>query len=145
MSDIGHRLRIVADLDFEVSDDRGATTARLSSEDGLVLDVADPSVLLRCVPGGGPRRAGSSSLPPWVPLEQVSGIPVLVTSRGRDVGRFELSSSGKVKFTPTLAGIPTIIRTAASYRVRQVRRRGLLAIAGAVVVVTVAVRTWRRR
>lgn len=149
MPDIDRRLRVVADLDVEVGDDRGATTARLRSADGLVLDVADPAVLLRCVPGGGLSRARSFALPPWVPLEQVANVPVLLTSRGRDIGRLVLSPSGRVTFTPTLAGIPTIVRTAASYGSssgsRPVRARNLLSAAGLAALVAIAVRALRRR
>jgi hypothetical protein len=105
-------LVLVADLTIEVGDERGTTTTRLTSAaEGLVLDVPDPAAALRGVPPRGRRRdlVGSSS------LTRFAGIPVLVTSRGRDLGRIHLTRSGKVRLRPTLAGAPTLVRTAAAY------------------------------
>lgn len=77
-------LVFVADLDIEVGDERGWTTARLTTDDhGLVLEVVDPATLLRCVPGRGLRR----DLPFSVPLARLADVPVRLTSRGRpDIG-----------------------------------------------------------
>ncbi len=138
---------VVADLDLEVGDDRGVTTARLRSDDGLVLDVADPSVLLRCVPGRGLSRSGLSALPPWVPLEQVADLPVALTSRGRRLGVVRLSPSGAVRFTPALTGIPTIVRTASSYGAGRLGTRvvAVVAVVAAVVAGSVVIGLRRRR
>jgi hypothetical protein len=122
-------LLLVADLTIEVGDERGTTTTRLTSEaDGLVLDVPDPSAALRGVPPRGRRRdlVGSPS------LARLAGIPVRVTSRGRDLGRVHVTTSGRVRLRPTLAGAPTLVRTAVAYgsgllrpwfRVRRAGRR----------------------
>jgi hypothetical protein len=105
-------LVLVADLTIEVGDERGTTTTRLTSEaEGLVLDVPDPTAVLRAVPPRARRRdlVGSPS------LARFADIPVRVTSRGRDIGRVHLTRSGKVRLRPTLSGAPTLIRTAVTY------------------------------
>ncbi|MEO3937003.1 hypothetical protein V3N99_09630 [Dermatophilaceae bacterium Soc4.6] len=146
MADTGRRLQVVADLDLEVGDDRGVTTARLTSTDGLVLDVVDPGVLLRCVPGLGLRGAGLTDLPDWLPLDQVSDLPVAVTSRGRRLGVVRLSPAGAVRFTPTVAGLPTIIRTATAYGTGRLGGRVVVgAVVAAVAAVFVVVAARRRR
>ncbi|HEY8307533.1 MAG TPA: hypothetical protein VIG79_12735 [Lapillicoccus sp.] len=105
-------LVLVADLVLEVGDDRGSTTAYLTNDDtGLVLDVRDPATLLRCVPPRGPRR----DLVRSSPATRFAGIPVRVTSRGRDLGRVRLTTAGKVHARASLSGTPTLVRTAASY------------------------------
>lgn len=105
-------LVFVADLDIEVGDERGWTTARLTTDDhGLVLEVVDPATLLRCVPGRGLRR----DLPFSVPLARLADVPVRLTSRGRELGRVHLTPAGRVRLRPTLSGVPTLARTAASY------------------------------
>lgn len=78
----------VADLDVEVRDERGSTTAHLMTDDyGLVLEVADPATLLRCVPGRGLRR----NLPFSLPLARLANVPVRLTTRGHELGRVHLS------------------------------------------------------
>ena len=105
-------LAFVADLDLEGGDERGSTTARLSTDDnGLVLEVADPATLLRCVPGRGLRR----DLPFALPLDQLANIPVRLTSGGHDLGLAHLTPEGRVRLRPALSGVPVLVRTAASY------------------------------
>ena len=105
-------LAFVADLTVEVSDERGSTTAHLTTDDeGLVLEVADPATLLRCAPGRGLRR----DLPFTAPIGRLANVPVRLTSRGHTLGRVHLTATGKVRFTPTLQGFPVLVRTAASY------------------------------
>lgn len=105
-------LRVVADLHVEVGDSRGRTTAHLSSEPGgLVLDVGDPVVLLRAVPGHGLRR----DLPVQVPRELLYDLPVRLRSRGRVLGRVHLSSAGRLRWWPTPAGVLVAARTGLTY------------------------------
>ncbi len=105
-------LTFVANLDIEVGDKRGSTTAHLTTDDdGLVLEVADPATLLRCISGRGLRR----DLPFSVPLARLADVPVRLTSRGHDLGQVHLNPAGRVRFRPTLSGVPTLARTAASY------------------------------
>ena len=132
-------LRIVADLHLEVGDDRGHTTGHLSSEPGgLVLDVDDPAVLLRSVPGRGFVR----DLPVKMPAELVDGVSFQLRSRGHDLGRVRLSATGKVRLRPTAAGVLVAGRTAVSYgRTRAVVWTALAAVAG----LTVASALRRRR
>ncbi len=105
-------LVLVADLTIEVGDERGTTTTRLTSAaDEIVLDVPDPTAALRGVPSRRWRR----DLVVASSLTRSAGIPVRVTSGGRDLGRIHLTSSGKVRLRPTLAGAPTLVRTAAAY------------------------------
>lgn len=119
------RLAVVADLTIEVGDDLGATTARLTSTDGLVLDVEEPAVLLRCVPGRGLRR----DLPISFPLERLADLPVLLTSQGRDVGRVHITSAGRVRFRPFWSGVPVVARVAVTSSAARVGPRSLLAAA----------------
>ncbi len=105
-------LAFVADLDVEVGDERGSTTAHLTTDDyGLVLEVVDPATLLRCVPGRGLRR----DLPFSVPLVRLANVPVRLTSRGPELGRVHITPAGRVRLRPTLSGVPALARTAASY------------------------------
>lgn len=104
--------RVVADLRVEISDARGQTTAHLSSEPaGLVLDVGDPVVLLRAVPGRGVRR----DLPVQVPRKLLVDLPVRFRSRGRDLGEVHVSATGGVRWSPTPAGVLVAARTALTY------------------------------
>jgi hypothetical protein len=106
------RLALVADLMIEVGDERGSTTARLTNDDdGLVLEVPEPATLLRCVPGRGLTR----DLPVSLPLDRLADIPVRLTSRGRDLGRVHLTSTGTVRLRPSLSGVPTVVHTALTY------------------------------
>ena len=108
----GSPLRVVADLHVEVIDSRGQTTAHLSSEPaGLVLDVGDPVVLLRAIPGRGVRR----DLPVQVPRELLVDLPVRLRSRGRDLGEVHVSTTGGVRWSPTPAGVLVAARTALTY------------------------------
>lgn len=140
------RLAVVADLTIEVGDARGSTTAHLTSTSengspaGLVLDVPDPVVLLRCVPGRGLRR----ELPASLPLDDVADLPVLLTSRGRDIARIHLTSAGEFRLQPYWSGVPTVIRTAASYGAGRVGTRGLV-VAAAALAGVLGARWWRRR
>ncbi len=141
------RLAVVADLTIEVGDARGSTTAHLTSTPdqqdgpaGLVLDVPDPVVLLRCVPGRGLRR----ELPASLPVDQIVDLPVLLTSRGRNIGRVHVSSAGRVRLRPYWSGVPTVIRTAGSYGAGRIGTRGLLAVI-ALVAGVLGVRWLRRR
>ena len=105
-------LAFVADLDVEVGDERGSTTAHLTTDEyGLILEVADPATLLRCVPGRGLRR----DLPFSLPLVRFANVPVRLTTRGRELGRVHITPAGRVRLRPTLSGVPTLARTAASY------------------------------
>ncbi|MDQ2758497.1 MAG: hypothetical protein M3Y71_18400 [Actinomycetota bacterium] len=142
--DLGRRLQVVADLDLEISDDHGVTSARLTSGDGLRLEVADAAVLLRCLPGGGLHRLRPADLPQWLPLEQVADLPVSLTSHGRPIGRLWLSPSGRLRFAPAWTGIPTIARTATSYGAGRLDSRAVLYVAAGVMVVAVALATGRR-
>jgi hypothetical protein len=113
---------LVADLVLLVGDERGSTTAYLTSDaGGLVLDVRDPATLLRCVPPRGRRRDLLRSSP----LTRFAGIPVRVTSRGRDLGRVRLTTGGRVRARASLSGAPTLVGTAVSYA--SARLRGYLA------------------
>lgn len=108
----GRRLEIVADLRIEVGDDRGSTRASLvSGADGLVLDVDEPSVLLRAVPGRGLTR----DLPLRVPRDLIGATEVRLRSRGHDLGLVRVSEGGKLAFRPTPAGLVVAGRTALSY------------------------------
>ena len=104
-------LVLVADLVLEVGDERGSTTAYLTNdESGLVLDVRDPATLLRCVSPRGRRRDLIRSSP----VTRFAGIPVRVTSRGRDLGRVRLTTAGKVHARASRSGTPMLVRTAVS-------------------------------
>ena len=132
------RLDIVADLTIEVGDDRGSTTATLTNDaEGLVLEVPDPATLLRAVPGRGLRR----DLPVDLPLERFADVPLRLRSRGRDIGSVRVVSGGGVRLRPAWSGVPTVVRTAASYGGGRALAVGLAA--GAVVAVLVVLR--RRR
>lgn len=131
-------VEIVADLHIEVGDDRGRTKAHLSSDSaGLVLDVDEPVVLLRSVPGRGLAR----DLPLTVPPELISGVSMRVRSRGRDLGRVRLTPSGAIRFRPTVGGLIVAGRTAASYG----KGRSVLFGAAAAAVALLVVGTRRRR
>jgi hypothetical protein len=113
---------LVADLVLEVGDERGSTTAYLTTDaTGLVLDVRDPATLLRCVPARSRRR----DLVRSSPLTRFAGIPVRVTSRGRDLGRVRVATTGRVHARASLSSAPTLVRTAVSYA--SDRLRGYLA------------------
>jgi hypothetical protein len=106
-------LQLVADLVIEVGDDRGSTTARVTSDDaGRVIDVADLAVLLRSVP----RRVWPVGLGGSFPASQLAGIPARVTSRGRDLARLHLTETGRIRVRPAMSGTPALLRTAFSYR-----------------------------
>ena len=108
----GGKLLVVADLHVEVGDHRGSTTAHLRSEGGgLVLDVGDPAVLLRAVPGRGLTRG----LPAQVPRELLADLPVQLRSRGRDLGRVRLTAAGRLRVRPTPAGVLVAARTGLTY------------------------------
>ncbi len=108
----GGGLLVVADLHVEVSDQRGSTTAHLHSEGGgLVLDVGDPAVLLRAVPGRGLTRG----LPAQVPRELLADLPVQLRSRGRDLGQVRLNAAGRLRVRPTPAGVLVAARTGVTY------------------------------
>lgn len=141
------RLAVVADLTIEVGDARGSTTAHLTTAPeqqdglaGLVLDVPDPVVLLRCVPGRSLRR----ELPVSLPVDQIVDLPVLLTSRGHDIGRIHINSAGHVRLRPYWSGLPTVIRTAGSYGAGRVGTKGLVA-AITLVAGLFGARWWRRR
>ena len=109
---LGGKLLVVADLQVEVGDHRGSTTAHLRSEGGgLVLDVGDPAVLLRAVPGRGLTRG----LPAQVPRELLADLPVRLRSRGRDLGQVRLNAAGRLRVRPTPAGVLVAARTGATY------------------------------
>lgn len=115
-------LVLVADLVLEVGDESGSTTAYLTSNDtGLVLDVRDPATLLRCVPPRSRRR----DLVRSSPMAWFAGVPVRVTSHGRDLGRVRVTTGGRVRARASLSGTPTLVRTAVSYA--SGRLRGYLA------------------
>ncbi len=130
-------LELVANLVIEVGDERGSTTARLTGDErGLVLDIPDPGTLLRCVPRSGwPDDILGAS-----PATQLTGIPLRVTSRGRQLGRVSLSSTGKVRVRPALSGTPALARTVVGSRSGRV----VAGVAALVAVVAVAVLTRRR-
>jgi hypothetical protein len=127
-------LQLVADLVIEVGDERGSTTARVTSDDaGLVIDVADPAVLLRSVP----RRVWPVGLGGSFPASQFAGIPARVTSRGRDLARLQLAETGRIRIRPALSGTPSLLRTAFSYRSGRIAA-GLVVTAAVAVVVYLA-------
>jgi len=98
-------LQLLADLVIEVGDERGSTTARVTSDDvGLVIDVADPAVLLRSVP----RRVWPVGLGGSFPASQFAGIPARVTTRGRDLARLQLTETGRIRVRPALSGTPAL-------------------------------------
>jgi hypothetical protein len=106
------RLRVVADLDVEVGDHQGSTTAHLTSGvGGLVLEVGDPAVLLRAVPGRGLSR----DLPVQVPRKLLADLPVRLRSHGRDLGRVHLTAGGRLRFRPTPVGMLVAARTGLTY------------------------------
>ncbi|MEP6629187.1 MAG: hypothetical protein ABJA89_01895, partial [Lapillicoccus sp.] len=128
------------DLVIEVGDDRGSTTARLTSEpSGLVLEVPDPATLLRCVPGRGLSR----DLPVSLPAGTFADLPVRLTSGGRDLGRVHLSPTGGIRLRPSWSGVPTVARTALSYGPGRVAAAGVVGVVGAAVAL-VAYRLHRR-
>lgn len=105
-------LHVVADLHVEVGDHRGRTTAHLTSErGGLVLDVGDPAVLFRSVPGRGLSR----DLPVQVPRDLLTDLPVQLRSHGQDLGRVSLAASGRLRLRPTPAGVVVAARTGLTY------------------------------
>jgi hypothetical protein len=111
---------LVADLELEVGDEQGSTAASLTTDaTGLVLDVRDPATLLRCVPPRGRRR----DLVRSSPLTRFAGVPVRITSRGRDLGRVRLTTAGRVRARASLSGVPTLVRTAVSYASDRLRGR----------------------
>lgn len=101
------RLAFVADVSLEVSDERGSTTAHLGNgATGLVLDAPDLTALLRCLPGRGLRR----DLPISVPLERFAGVSVDVRSRGRMMGRVNVTPSGAARLRPALTAVPALLQ-----------------------------------
>ena len=105
MAEPAPALWLVADLVIEVGDERGSTTARVTSDDaGLVVDVADPAVLLRSVP----PRVWPVGLRGPFPASQFAGIPARVTSRGRDLARLQLTETGRIRVRPVLGGAPAL-------------------------------------
>lgn len=123
-------MQVVADLHIDVGDDRGRTTAHLLSErDGLVLDVDDPAVLLRAVPGRGLAR----DLPVRPPIGLVADTPVRLRSAGRDLGQVQLSSGGRLRLRPTPIGLVVAGRTALSYGSGRAVAWGMLALLTATV------------
>ena len=132
------RPHIVADLHLEVGDDRGRTTAALTGDqDGLVLDVDEPAVLLRALPGGGLAR----DFPFRVPRELLGNVSVRLRSGGRDLGRLRLTATGKLRVRPTLAGLLVAGRTTVSYSPSRRPVVGAMAVAAALAVAA----TLRRR
>lgn len=119
--------RLVAHLSLEVGDELGSTTATLIGDGDVVLDVMDPVVLLRCLPG----QASQPTVPPGFPVELLTGHRLGLSSGGRDLGRITVTRSGRVSFRPTLAGTPTLARTAASVARTRVGSRRLAAVGGA--------------
>lgn len=104
----GQHVQVVADLHIEVGDDRGRTSAHLlSGQDGLALDVTDPAVLLRSVPGRGLTR----DLPVRLPVGLGTVAPVRLRSSGRDLGQVRLTSGGRLRVRPTAAGLVVAGRT----------------------------------
>lgn len=131
-------LTYLADLTIEVSDARGSTTIRVGDDaSGLVVDIADPTVALRCVPG----RSVLSDLPITVPRDLFAGTSVLLTSKGRDLGRARLTDRGRVRFAPTPAGAVVLGRAAGS-TLERAQRTWVIAT---VVAVVTAVVVWLRR
>jgi len=124
------QLELVADLVIDVGDGRGSTTARLTGDEArLFLDVPDPGTLLRCVP----RSGWPDGIPGAPPVTQLAGIPLRVTSRGRQLGSVSLSSSGKVRVRPALSGTSVLVRTAVGSRTGRIT-----VVAAALVAVTAA-------
>ncbi len=124
-------LQLVADLAIEVGDERGTTTARITSDDaGLVIDVADPAVLLRAVP----RRVWPVGLGGSFPASQFAGIPARVTSRGRDLARLRLTETGRIRVRPALSGTPALVALVVADR-RGRAAAGLLVTAAVAAVV----------
>jgi hypothetical protein len=142
-------LRLVADVVIQVGDERGSTTARLTGDEtGLVLDVPDPATLVRCVP----RRTVPAALLRAVPTERLVGIPVRVTSRGRNLARVEMTSAGRFRVQPSVFATPALLRSALSSASSassgssgSSRSRRLAAGVAAVVVVGVLAYLGRRR
>lgn len=100
-------LRIVADLDLQVGDARGTTTARLRTEgDELVLDAEDPARLLRAVPA----RTVLADLPLRAPAGLFAGQRVQVRSQGANLGRLRVTDRGGVRVRPSAAGLRVAVR-----------------------------------
>lgn len=132
------RLTYQADLTIGVGDARGSTSIHVGDDSaGLVVDIADPAVALRCVPG----RSVVTDLPVTVPRELFAGTSVRLTSRGRDLGRARLTQRGRVRFAPTPAGVVVLGRAAGS-AIDRPQRTWLIA-AGVAVVSALVV--WVRR
>lgn len=132
-------LHIVADLRLEIGDDRGTTAAHLWNEpDGLVLEVDQPAVLLRAVPGRGLAR----DLPVRLPREPFAGTSVRLRTHGHDLGLVTVSSRGRLRLRPTLKGLLVAGRTATSYGSG---RRALLWVGPAAVAGLAATAILRRR
>ncbi len=121
-------LALVADLAVEVGDERGSTSAHLSTDGhGLVLEVADPATLLRCVPG----RELRGNLPFSLPVAEFANIPLRLTSGGIDLGRMHLTSAGRVRLRPTWSGVPVLARTVVT--LSPIRPGTAVAVAGLVI------------
>lgn len=131
-------LTYVADLTIEVSDARGSTRIRVGDDpSGFVVDVDDPAVAVRCLPG----RSVIGDLPVTVPRDLFAGTNVRLTSRGRDLGRARLTDRGRVRFAPTPAGAVVLGRAAGS-TLEGPQRSWLIA---SVVAVVTALVVWVRR
>lgn len=132
------RLIYLADLTIEVSDSRGSTRIHLGDDAaGLVVDIADPAVALRCAPG----RGVIGDLPVTVPRELFAGTSVRLTSQGRDLGRARLTDRGRMRFAPTPTGA-VVLGRAAGGSISGPQRSWL--VAGAIAAAT-AVVVWVRR
>lgn len=121
---------IVADLNLEVGDGAHRTRAHLTGGPGaLVLDVDDPSVLLRSVP----RHGRWHRLPEPGMTDLLSGITIQVRSQDSDLGSVRFPPGRRPALRPTGAGL--------GYAARLVSRRpAVRSVVGLIVAALVAVR-----
>lgn len=123
-------LGIVADLHLEVGDGDRRTHAHLTGGPGaLVLDVDDPSVLLRSVP----RQRRWHRWPDPGMTDLLSGTSIQLRSRGSDFGSVRFPPGRRPALRPTGAGL--------GYAARLVSRRPVVrSVVGLILAALVAVR-----
>jgi hypothetical protein len=129
-------VQFLADLSLEISDGQGRTTAHVSADgSNLVLDVADPIVLVRAWPGGGLR-----ALSRRLPTDALGAASLDISSRGRRLATVTVSARRRVRIRPTWAGLVTTAKPVLSSRAGR-----LIAAVLATAAVAASLRRLRRR